>query len=355
MPKRPYAAVLAAFLCFPVVAQPAGYPLPPADPNLVPLDLDSGVAGLSRALAQLRTRASFLMVTAHPDDEDGGMLAYETRQLGARGALLSLTRGEGGQDAVAPDLYDALGLIRTQELLQATRYYGADLYWGSVIDYGFSKTREEAIAKWGHERVLGDVVRVIRMTRPLVVTSVWAGAPTDGHGNHQVAGQMAQEAFVAAGDPNRFPEQLREGLRPWTPLKMYARVPFFQPTPQGIYDYATDKYVPVRFRNYIDNTWIEGRPSADLEIPEGQVQPASGWTSAQIGRTGLGHEKSQNGGFTTPPAGRVSVEYHRYASRVQSPRNAASLYDGIDTSLPGIASLATGDTQFLKQGLVRHR
>ena len=134
-------------------------------------------------------------------------------------------------------------MVRTQELLQADRYYGVDQYWGSVIDYGFSKTREEAIEKWGYDRVLSDVVRVVRMTRPLILTSSFVGAPTDGHGNHQVSGQMAQEAFNAAADPNRFPEQIREGLRPWAPLKVYARVPFFAPTKDNtIYDYATDKY-----------------------------------------------------------------------------------------------------------------
>lgn len=351
MLKRNAAAALAALCSLSVFAASSSDPLPSPDPNLIRLDLDNGASGLQRVLTQLRTRASFLMVTAHPDDEDGGLLAYETRQLGARGGLLSLTRGEGGQDAVAPDLYDALSLIRTQELLEACRYYGTSLFWGTVIDYGFSKTREEALEKWGHDRALADVVRVVRMTRPLVITSVFAGAPTDGHGNHQVAGQMTQEAFEAAGDPNRFPEQIREGLRPWKPLKMYARVPFFQPTKQGIYDYATEKYVPVRFHNYIDNTWIEGTPTADVDVQEGRVQPASGLTSLQIGRTGLGFEKTQNGGFTTPPAAPLSSAYHRYASRVESPEKTDSFYDGIDTSLAGIATLANGDTSFLRNGL----
>ena len=200
------------------------------DPNAAPIEVDRGAAGLSRWLAAIRIRASILMVTAHPDDEDGGMLAAETRGRGTRATLMTLNRGEGGQNAMSMDLYDEMGLLRTQELLRAGRYYGVDQYWGTVIDYGFSKTREEALEKWGYERVLSDVVRVIRITRPLIVTSVFVGAPTDGHGNHQVAGQMAQEAYVAAGDPKRFPEQFREGLRPWSPLKVYARVPFFAPT-----------------------------------------------------------------------------------------------------------------------------
>ena len=322
------------------------------DPNAQAIDEDRGASGLSRALAAIRTRASILMITAHPDDEDGGMLAAETRGRGTRGALLTLTRGEGGQNAMSVDMYDELGLVRTQELLQADRYYGVDQYWGSVIDYGFSKTREEAIEKWGYDRVLSDVVRVVRMTRPLILTSSFVGAPTDGHGNHQVAGQMAQEAFNAAADPKWFPEQIREGLRPWAPAKVYARVPFFAPTKdKTIYDYATDKYVPIRFRNYVDNSWINERPATNLEIPEGRFDPTVGLTYMQIGRTGWGFQKTQNGGGTTPPEGIYSATYHRYGSRVDGAAKDSTFYDGIDISLAGIASLAQGDTAFLKHGL----
>lgn len=322
------------------------------DPNAQAIDPDRGTAGISRALAAIRTRASILMITAHPDDEDGGMLAAETRGRGTRGSLLTLTRGEGGQNAMSIDMYDELGLMRTQELLQADRYYGVDQYWGSVIDYGFSKTREEAIEKWGYDRVLSDVVRVIRMTRPLILTSSFVGAPTDGHGNHQVSGQMAQEAFNAAADPNRFPEQIREGLRPWAPAKVYARVPFFAPTKDNtIYDYATDKFVPIRFHNYVDNTWINERPATNLEIQEGRFDPAVGLTYLQIGRTGWGFQKSQNGGNTTPPEGFYTAAYHRFGSRVGDQSKDSTFYDGIDISLIGIASLAKGDTAFLKQGL----
>jgi LmbE family N-acetylglucosaminyl deacetylase len=322
------------------------------DPNAQPIDPDRGAAGLSRALASLQTRASMLMVVAHPDDEDGGMLAAETRGRGTRASLMTLNRGEGGQNAMSIDMYDELGLLRTQELLQADRYYGVDQYWGSVIDYGFSKTREEAIEKWGYDRVLSDVVRVVRMTRPLVITSSFVGAPTDGHGNHQVSGQMAQEAFKAAADPNQFPEQIREGLRPWAPLKVYARVPFFAPTKdKTIYDYATDKYVPIRFRNYVDGTWIDERPATNLEFQEGKFDPTVGLTYMQIARTGWGFQKSQNGGNTTPPQGLYTATYHRYGSRVESPAKDSSFYDGIDVSLTGIASLAKGDTAFLKKGL----
>src|SRR3978361_216094 len=177
---------------------------------------------------------------------------------------------------MSADTYDARGLVRTQELLQAGRFYGVEQYWTRAIDYGFSKTREEALDKWGHDRVLADVVRGIRMTRPLVVASVFTGNATDGHGNHQVAGQMAQEAWVAAGDPTKFPEQLREGLRPWSPLKVYERVPNFSPPKQTtIYDYATDKYVPIRFYDYINKTWLTGKPSVNVTVPTSKWDPAS--------------------------------------------------------------------------------
>jgi LmbE family N-acetylglucosaminyl deacetylase len=330
----------------------AGTPRPQSDhDNAIDISPDRGAAGMSRWLRSLQTRASLLMVTAHPDDEDGGMLTYETRGLGARAGLLTLNRGEGGQNVMAMDLYDALGLTRTEELLTADRYLGVNQYFTRVVDYGFSKTREEALEKWGHERVLSDAVRVVRMTRPLVMTSVFVGAATDGHGHHQLAGEISQEAWVAAGDPNRFPEQIREGLRPWSPLKVYARVPNFNVTKEGMYDYATDKYVPVRFFDYVNQKSSDTRPSATLEIQEGQPAPAAGLTFLQIAREGLGFQKTQNGGGAIPNPAPQNTAYHRYGSRVTAQDKETSFFDGVDVSLGGIASLAQGDTKFLKDGL----
>ncbi len=326
-------------------------------PRLDAIDIppDRGAAGMSRWLRALGTRASLLMVTAHPDDEDGGMLAYETRGLGARVGLLTLNRGEGGQNVMANDLYDALGLTRTQELLMADRYMGVDQYFTRVIDYGFSKTREEALDKWGHERVLADAVRVVRTMRPLVITSVFVGAATDGHGHHQMAGEIAQEVWQAAGDATKFPEQIRAGLRPWTPLKVYARVPNFNVTKDGMYDYAIDKYVPVKFFDYVTGEWSDRRPATTLEIQEGQAAPAAGLTYLQIAREGLGFQKTQNGGALVPSPAPQNTAYHRYGSRVAAAEKETSFYDGIDVSLGGIAGLvqgnAQGDTKFLKDGL----
>jgi len=252
------------------------------------------------------------------------------------------------------DYFDALGLLRTEELLAADRYYGTQQFFARVCDYGFSKTKEEAFEKWGHDRVLADVVRVIRMTRPLVITSVFVGGRTDGHGHHQVAGQMAQEAFNAAGDPAMFPEQIKEGLRPWKALKDYARVPFSPITDKGIYDYADGKYYPAEFHNYTNNTVINGALSPSVEIPEGEYNPLFGLTYAQISRAGLGEQKSQDGGTGLAPAEAEMSPYHRFASRVSVPDKESSLFEGIDTSLMGIASLAQGgDDSFLKDGLVQ--
>jgi LmbE family N-acetylglucosaminyl deacetylase len=339
--------LLVGGLCMLLAQQPS----PDAFPDAFNVSPDRGAAGMTRLLRSLQTRASLLLFTAHPDDEDGGMLAYESRGLGARTSLMTLNRGEGGQNVMSMDMYDALGLIRTQELLVADRYMGVDQYFGRVIDYGFSKTREEALEKWDHERVLSDSVRVLRMVRPLVVTSVFVGAPTDGHGHHQVAGQMAQEAYAAAGDPAKFPEQIREGLRPWSPLKVYARVPFFQPTSEGMYDYAIDKFVPVRFFDYLNQTWSDKVPTPTLEIPEGVPAPAAGLTYLQIAREGLGFQKTQNGGGTLPAPVVYNSPYDRYGSRVPAAERETSFFDGIDVSIGGIASLATGDTKFLKDGL----
>jgi LmbE family N-acetylglucosaminyl deacetylase len=322
-----------------------------ATPDYQPLRIDRGSAALQQSLRKLNTRASLMMITAHPDDEDGGMLTYESRGQGARVALLTLNRGEGGQNIMSNDLWDQLALVRTQELLAAGRRYGVDQYFTRVADFGFSKTLEEALQVWGHDRVLYDVVRAVRMNRPLILTAVFVGGITDGHGQHQVSGEMAQEVFKAAGDPNVFPDQIKAGLLPWQPLKVYARVPSFSISPKGMYDYATGKWAPVRFYDYVNAKWTDHVPTTTLSIQEGNYDPALGSSYIQLGREGLGFQKSQNGGTGTPLAGAFEVPYHRYGSRVTSAEKENSYFDGIDTSLAGIATLAKGPHPFLTEGL----
>lgn len=310
-----------------------------------PLPIDRGSTGLSQTLQKLHTRASLAMVTAHPDDEDGGMLTYESRGQGVDTTLLTLNRGEGGQNVMTSDFWDQLGTLRTQELLAAGNYYGVHQYFTRVADFGFSKTIEEALKTWGEDRVLYDVVRAIRIQRPLVVTSTFAGNVSDGHGHHQVAGYMAQRVYVMAGDPKVFPEQIKEGLLPWTPLKVYARVPNARVTDKGIYDYATGHWEPVRFRNYVKNTWIEGVPSKTLEVPSGTYNPILGSSYLQISREGLNNQKTQNGGIAIPLPRPFSSAYHLYASRVKSAEHEKAFFDGIDTTLAGIASYAPAEKQ----------
>jgi LmbE family N-acetylglucosaminyl deacetylase len=312
-----------------------------------PHAIDTGAAGLWQSLQKLHTRASIIAIVAHPDDEDGGMLVYESRGQGVDATLLSLTRGEGGQNVMSSDYWDQLGLVRTQELLSADSYYGVHQYWARVADYGFSKTIEEAMKNWGHDRVLYDVVRVVRMTRPMVITSSFAGNVSDGHGHHQVSGEMAQEVFNAAADPNVFPDQIAAGLLPWKPLKVYARVPFARVGEKGIYDYATGHWEPVRFRNYVTGTWIDGIPSTTVNIPEGNYNALFGRSYMAVAREGLAQQKSQNGGIGTPSIRPFPSPYHLYASRVSDtlPAHEESFFDGIDISLAGIAAYAPADQQ----------
>ena len=344
-----YAAALNVFFGVLLTGQ-TPKPIPEPSVNASALDVDRGAAGLYTSLKKLRTRASLLMVTAHPDDEDGGMLAYESRGQGARVMLLTLSRGESGANVMSPDFFDALGLVRTEELLAAGRYYGVEQYFGRVVNNGFSKTKEETLAAWSYDRVLEDTVRVVRITRPLVITSVFIGGPTDGHGNHQVAGQMAQEVFRAAADPKMFPEQIRAGLRPWQPLKVYERVPMARVTAEGVYDYATHHYAPARVYDYVNKQWLPWGLSADVTVPEGEIDPIIGRSYVQIAREGLGFQRSQNGGVGEPPAGAMTVSYHRFASISAAAAKENSFFDGIDVSLMGMAA---NGPPFLRDGLAK--
>ena len=325
------------------------------------LPIDTGARGLEQLLRKLNTRASIMNIVAHPDDEDGGMLTLYSRGLGARVADISLTRGEGGQNAVTGDFEDALGLLRTQELLSNDRYTGVDQFFGTEVDFGFSKTKEESFAKWGHDRVLYDVVRAIRLYRPLVLTSTWIGGVTDGHGQHQVSGQIAQEAFLAAGDPKVFPELTAEGILPWQPLKVYARVPQQSITPQGLFDYATGQYTPAKFINYVTGEATTTEPTADVIVHEGTTEPILSdpgeptRSYVQFARIGLSQQKSQVGpGMRTAPAGAFDVSYHRYASRLTThPEHEDSFFDGIDTSIEGIATLAPAGPPIFREALSR--
>jgi LmbE family N-acetylglucosaminyl deacetylase len=396
MPSKPQlAAILLALAALPALAQQIDDPANLMGERVSPsaladtLPIDRGAPALEQLLRKLRTRASMMLIVAHPDDEDSGLLTYESRGRGARVAMLTLTRGEGGQNLMTGDFNDALGLIRTQELLAEDRYTGTDQFFGTEVDFGFSKTKEEAFRQWTHERVLYDAVRAVRLYRPLVLASVFIGGVTDGHGQHQVSGEITQEVFLAAADPTVFPEM---GLPPWAPLRVYARVPFAPITAQGMFDYATGKYLPPHFHNYVTGVDTTTPPEATVTIHEGEVPniPSfNGMSYVQWARQGLALQKTQIGpNFRIPPAGRVDVGYTLYGTRFPASKGCPmiatastslsweqavepclnlapkavvpaantpedqDLFTGIDTSLTGITDLAPHAPTTLRPTLV---
>ncbi len=199
-------------ICFGIVlislsGQPTSPQLPPA-PGTGP-----GLSETIEAIDSARVTTRILYVTAHPDDESATLLTYLARGLHAHVALLTLTRGEGGQNDLGPEQAPQLGLIRTQELLAACRGYGVKLFFANAPDFGFSKTPEETERVWG-DAVLGEMVRVIRTFRPNIVVNGWGGVH-GGHGHHQTSGLWTPRAVEMAADPKAFPELLREGLHAW--------------------------------------------------------------------------------------------------------------------------------------------
>jgi LmbE family N-acetylglucosaminyl deacetylase len=333
--------------------------VPPAEPNVtaLPLPEDRGEAALEQTIKRLGTTASVMAIVAHPDDEDGALLTYLSRGLGVRTVLLTLTRGEGGQNAMSAETYDALGIMRTNELLKADEYYATKQLWGTEADFGFSKTQEEAFAKWGHDRVLYDAVLAVRKERPQIILSTFVGGITDGHGQHQVSGEIAQEVFKAAADPRVFPDQLKSpsegglGLQPWQPLAVYSMTPFAPVTEKGMFDYATGKWAPAKFRNYITGQWITGVPSTDVRIPVGTLDLTLGRSYVQIARQGWGEQKSQNGGATPTLSGPATASYHLWAVDAEAKTNSSGEEEtgsdlflnrrvNIDTGVSGLARLA---------------
>ena len=179
---------------------------------------------LAREVQGVGVTTRILMIGAHPDDEDSALLAWLAAGGHADVAYLSLTRGEGGQNFIGDERGDLLGVVRTEELLAARRIDGAHQYFARAYDFGFSKSADEALGKWGRDSVLDDVVTVIRAYKPHIIISVWQGTAADGHGHHQAAGLLAREAFNGAGDVSAVPASATGGLGGWTPAAIYALV-----------------------------------------------------------------------------------------------------------------------------------
>jgi LmbE family N-acetylglucosaminyl deacetylase len=277
---------------------------------------DMGAGGLGQKLKRLQTTASAMHTGAHPDDEDSNLIAYLARGKNARTAYLALNRGEGGQNVIGAELFEPLGVIRTEELLQARRLDGGQQFFTNVMDYGFSKTRAEATRIWGERETLAEMVRAIRTFRPLVIISRFQGTPADGHGQHQLAGFLTPQAYKAAADPNQFPEQIREGLLPWQAKKLYVGQGFAA---------------------------VAGGEPATVTVNTGSYDPLIGRSYAEIASEGRSQHKTQEMG-TIERRGNQSSGERLLESTVEKSAKENDVFDGIDTSIKGIAKL-TGNSE----------
>jgi len=318
----------------PAAAKPSSAsPAEQVDPRFaysgVPAELaqDQGAAGLRLALRRLGTTARLMQVVAHPDDEDGGMLTLEARGRGVSTLLMTLNRGEGGQNKIGSNLSDVLGVLRAEELLASDQYYGVQERFSRVADFGFSKSPEETFAKWGgHDVALGDMVRVIRTFRPDVLVARFSGTDRDGHGHHQASSILAKEAFRAAADPKRFPEQIAAGLEPWQAKKFYI-----------------GNVCGFGAMTCPDDQWT-------LKLNTGERDADLGAGYVQFAMQGLRHQMSQGAAnWTIDPGDRFT--FYKLVDSVIP--NAADkdghekdFFDGIDTTLPGLAaSLGTEESK----------
>ncbi|MBI3474892.1 MAG: PIG-L family deacetylase [Acidobacteria bacterium] len=321
--KRAATALWAILLLLAAVpfsfAQASETPTTGDDRYYEPLPQETGTAGLKLMLRRLQTTGRLMQVTAHPDDEDGGMLTLESRGKGVSTLLMTLTRGEGGQNKLGSNLFDVLGVLRTLELLASDRYYGVEQRFSRVADFGYSKTPEETFQKWqGHDVALADLVRVIRTFRPDVLVARFSGTDRDGHGHHQASAILTKEAFRAAADPKRFPEQIAEGLQPWQAKKLYSG------NVCGFFSSTCDA------ANY------------SVRINTGVKDPVLGTSYIQFAMKGLRHQQSQGTANWTIDDGDRFTHYKLLDSVVESPKDKdgheQDLFAGIDTSLPGLAS-----------------
>ncbi len=289
-----------------------------------------GEIELRQALEKLNTLGSVLMVGAHPDDDREVVLAYLSRGRHVRAAYLSLTRGEGGQNLIGPEQGDELGIIRTQELLASRKIEGTEQYFTRAIDFGFSKTADESLQKWQRDKVLGDVVWNIRRFRPDVIIDVFTGTPRDGHGHHQVSGILGKEAFAAAADPTKFPEQLQYA-QAWQAKRLMQ-------SPLGIQQAADQKGA--------------GEKEERMEIDVGQYSPELGYSYGEIGAVSRSTNRSQGQGT----AERKGSQKQAFIT-VAGDKATKDVFDGIDITwnrIPGGAPVGALLTQTIDAFVPAH-
>ncbi len=298
-----------------------------------PVDLEDGAVALGLVLRQLTTTGVFMQATAHPDDENNALHVYLNRGQGVRTVLATATRGDGGQNEIGPELNDPLAVLRTGELEAMHRFDSSEQYFTRAIDFGYSFSIEETLEKWGREEILGDYVRLIRMTRPDVVLGM-NPTGTAGGLHHQTSGILSREAFKAAADPARYPEQIRDGLRPWQARKYYypAGGPGGGGRGQG-----APATAPLP---------LGARQAAAFDVSA--FDPILGRTYVEIGTEERGMHKSQAmAQLLALPSGRTQQRFLLMDSVVDpapsgaaTPPDEPSLFHGIDTTIAGLGSFA---------------
>jgi LmbE family N-acetylglucosaminyl deacetylase len=304
--------------------------------RIEPLGDPTGVPALSLALRQLASVGTLMQTTAHPDDENNAMLALYARHYGMRVALVTATRGDGGQNEIGPELFDALGILRTEELLAAHRFDGAEQYFTHAVDFGYSFSTDETLERWGRQEILADFVRHIRAIRPdVVVTLSTEGAAGGQH--HQTSAILSGEAVKSAADPNQFPEQIKEGLHPWQARKLYrpAAGRGVRGAPSGVVGALGSGRAAAL--SHAGAPADGGVATLDTNVYE----PLLGCTMSEIGSIASGMHMCQG---RTPMVGPPSASPARYGlvQTVLPGRNdnETSLFNGIDVSLPGLAKYA---------------
>ena len=249
-----------------------------------------------QALLELGTDLRVMCVAAHPDDEDGATLALYRKRYGARTYAVVATRGEGGQNEIGPELYEALAVIRTREMMEAAAITGAELRFLNLPDFGYSKTADETFAKWGRSETVGRLVRAIREVRPDVIITHHGKAKD--HGHHQAIGAALVEAFDRAADPEAFAEQFEAGLAPWQPARLYVRAGEGAPGAVAVAISAVDPFEGIGYAEmaaraldvhrsqgmgYYAGRYRTGRPTAYYELVKEAAPAGSGTVAAPAG------------------------------------------------------------------------
>ncbi len=288
----------------------------PAQLRVRPVGELPGDVSLRLMLRKLASTGTFMETDAHPDDEDNALLALMSHGRGMRTTLVSATRGDGGQNEIGPEIFQALGVLRTEELLAVHRFDGAEQYFTRAVDFGFSFSIDESIQKWGHDEIVGDYVRHIRTIRPDVIVGFLCGGSGGGQ-HHQASTRLTLEAFRAAADPSRYPEQIREGLRPWQAKRVFCT----------------------------EGSGAQGQgqtPDLLRVTVTGEFDPLLGRTYSELGLEGRSMHKCQGTSQLLLLPGASPARTYRLKDSVIGQPGVApkDMFDGIDTTLPGLAQYA---------------